>query len=90
MNKAQERFFVEEAARSLGLQWEVGEDRESPDFLIDDGRCRFGIEVSELFAGPVGIRGAIRKAAESIYQKTIDRCRRAYEKERDVPLVFRQ
>ena len=86
MNKAQERFFVEEAARSLGLQWEVGEDRESPDFLIEDGRCRFGLEVSELFAGPVGNRGATRKAAESIHQKTIDRCRRAYEKERDVPL----
>ena len=86
MNKAQERFFVEETARSLGLHWELGDDRESPDFLIDDGGCRFGLEVSELFSGPVGIRGAIRKAAESIHQKTIDRCRRAYEKERDVPL----
>ena len=86
MNKGQERFFVEEAARSLGVQWEVGEDRESPDFLIDDGSYRFGLEVSELFAGPVGIRGALRKAAESFHQKTIDRCRRAYEKERDVPL----
>lgn len=86
MNKAQERFFVEEAARSLGLRWEVVEDRESPDFLIEDGRCRFGLEVSELFAGPMGNRGAARKAAESIHQKTIDRCRRAYEKERDVPL----
>ena len=86
MNKRQERFFVEEAARSLGVQWEVGEDRESPDFLIDDGSCRFGLEVSELFAGPVGIRGALRKATESFHQKTIDRCRRAYEKERAVPL----
>ena len=86
MNKTQERFFVEEAARSLRLQWEVEEDRESPDFLIYDGKCRFGLEVSELFAGPVGIRGAIRKAAESIHQKMIDRCNRAYVKERDVPL----
>ena len=86
MNKRQERFFVEEAARSLGVQWEVGEDRESPDFLIEDGNCTFGLEVSELFAGPVGIRGALRKAAESLHQKTIDRYRRTYENERDVPL----
>ena len=39
-----------------------------------------------MFAGPVGIRGALRKATESFHQKTIDRCRRAYEKERSVPL----
>ena len=86
MNKGQERFFVEEAARLLGVEWELVEDRESPDFLIDDGSCRFGLEVSELFAGPVGIKGAARKIAESINQKKIDRCRRAYEKERDMPL----
>ena len=86
MNKGQERFFVEEAARLLGVEWELAEDRESPDFLIDDGSCRFGLEVSELFAGPVGVKGAERKNAESINQKKIDRCRRTYEKERDVPL----
>ena len=68
MNKGQERFFVEEAARLLGVEWELAEDRESPDFLIDDGSCRFGLEVSELFAGPVGVKGAERKNAESINQ----------------------
>lgn len=86
MNKEQERNFVEEAARLLGVEWELAEDRESPDFIIDDGSCRFGLEVSELFAGPVGIKGAVRKIAESWNQKKIDRCRRAYEKECDVPL----
>ena len=29
MNKGQERLFVEEVALSLGVKWEVGEDRES-------------------------------------------------------------
>ena len=86
MNKMQERFFVEEAARSLRVPWEILEERESPDFIVDDGGCRFGLEISELFAGPVGIGGAIRKAAESFHQKTIDRYRSAYERERTVPL----
>ena len=56
------------------------------DFIISEGSCRFGLEVTELFSGPVGIKGAIRKAVESFHQRTIDRCRRAYDKERDVPL----
>ena len=86
MNKLQERFFVEEAARLLGLRWHVGYDMESPDFLVDEGSCRFGLEVSELFSGPMGVRGAIRKIGEVRHRRMIDQCRRAYAEQRQFPL----
>ena len=86
MNKLQERFFVEETARLLERPWHVGDDRESPDFVIDEGSCRFGLEVSELFSGPVGIKGALRKISEVRHQRMINRCYRAYDDRCQLPL----
>ena len=86
MNKHEERFYVERAAEMLGVSWMIGEDRESPDFLVTDGAHEFGLEVSELFRGPVGRKGAVRKAEESNHQRTINQYWRMYEAEKDIPL----
>jgi hypothetical protein len=59
--KRRERFFVEEAAKLLGKTWDLGQDREHPDFLVTDGAQRFGLEVSELFKGPQGESGSAMK-----------------------------
>ena len=89
MNKHEERFYVERAAEMLNLSWSVGEDRESPDFIISEGDWQFGLEVSELFTGPVGRKGSGRKAMESNHQETIDRYRDIYVAEKDIPLSVR-
>jgi hypothetical protein len=60
--KARERFFAEQAAKSLGQEWILSEDRENPDFLVKDGASTFGLEVSELFIGAQHTRGAIMVA----------------------------
>ena len=89
MNKHEERFYVERTGEMLSLSWTVGEDRESPDFIISEGDWQFGLEVSELFTGPVGRKGSHKKAKESNHQKTIDRYRDIYEAEKAIPLSVR-
>ena len=49
--KRRERFFVEETAKLLGKTWDLGQDREHPDFVIRDEAQRFGLEVCEVFMG---------------------------------------
>ena len=89
MNKWEERFYVERAAEMLKVEWVVGEDRESPDFIIIEGGCQFGLEVSELFLGREGRKGAAKKAGESFHQEAIEHYRKIYEGERDIPLCVR-
>src|SRR5271155_5087352 len=36
LQKRRERFFAEEEARLLGQNWNFGEDREHPDFVVDE------------------------------------------------------
>ena len=89
MNKHEERFYVERTAEMLNLSWTIGEDRESPDFIISGGDWQFGLEVSELFAGRVGRKGSDRKAKEANYQGTIDRYREMYVADKGIPLCVR-
>ena len=84
--KARERFFIEEAAKRLGKSWNIGPDREHPDFLVADDQQRFGLEVSEIFTGPQDRSGASMKRAESITQQIVNDLRREYEAITDIPL----
>lgn len=38
VQKRRERFFAEEAARLLGRAWDLGIDREHPDFVVTEGK----------------------------------------------------
>lgn len=89
MHKSDERFYVERAAEMLNALWTVGEDRESPDFIVTEGDHQFGLEVSELFIGHEGKKGADKKAKESIHQKKIDHYREIYAGVSDSPLCVR-
>ena len=86
MNKQQERFYVDEAAQILNVQWQILEERESPDFLVADGSKRFGLEITEVFKGPVSRKGAVLKEAESLNQRTIDTFRRLHAQNGGPPL----
>lgn len=77
--KQRERFFTEQAIRSLGVNWVILKEREPPDFDIAEGDYRFGIEVREVFIGPQSGSGAAMKKAESSTQYTINALRREYE-----------
>jgi hypothetical protein len=87
--KAGERFFAEEAAKSLGKKWCLGADRENPDFIVTEDGYQFGLEVVEIFAGPQDERGSHRKRAESETQKVVNGLRTEYEKEDDTPLIVK-
>jgi hypothetical protein len=77
--KAAERFFALETAKRIGANWNLGEDRESPDFLVTEGGHRFGLEVSEVFMGPSGRDGSAMKRAESVVQRTVNSLRARFE-----------
>lgn len=76
MNKDQERFYVEQAASAL--EWLILEERESPDFVVREGRQGFGLELTEVFNGPIENRGARMKEGEAARHKTIGAYRRRY------------
>ena len=87
MKKQHERFFVEEVAKLLGETWALGPDRESPDFIVTEGKKKFGLEVSEVFTGPQNQAGAKMKEKESKTQKDINTLRAEYEKITKIPFV---
>ena len=84
MKKDQERIYVEHIAPSL--EWMIVEERESPDFVVHKGQQIFGLELVEVFNGPVRKNGAKLKEAEAVRQKRIDICRKRYEEFGGLPL----
>jgi hypothetical protein len=87
--KKQERFFAEEAARSLGKTWNLGGDRENPDFVVTEGAQQFGLEVCDVFMGLQNRAGAAMKAKESATQRRMNALRREYEAIADIPLTVK-
>ncbi len=87
--KSQERFFVEEAAHLLGKNWILGPDREQPDFIVAEDALQFGLEVSEIFAGPQSSSGAAMKRMESQTQRVVNSLRNEYEATTSIPLVVK-
>ena len=79
---SQEQIFAESAAKFLGENWTFFEPRpEAPDFIVDDGRVQFGLEITQIFKGdilPNGGSSILR--AEGERQKLIDKTRISYEK----------
>jgi hypothetical protein len=84
--KKQERFFVKEAARSLGKTWNLGGDREDPDFIVTEDAQQFGLEVTRVFMGPQNRKGSAMKTKESITQSAVGALRRKYEAISNIPL----
>lgn len=85
--KRLERLFVGEAAKRLGKSWNLGPDRECPDFTVTEGEHQFGLEVCEIFTGPENGSGSASKRAESDMKRRIDAVRREYEKIEDIRLT---
>lgn len=85
--KSWERIFAEETARLLGCEWSVGPNRESPDFVVDEGKLQFGLEVSEIFTGVTTDGGSENRKHESQVQKIINALRREFEASASIPLV---
>src|SRR5882672_6856874 len=87
--KREERFFAEEAARLLSRAWDLGIDREHPDFVVTEGKEQFGLEVSQIFVGPQGGHGSSLKAAEANIQRIVNKLQRLYENIESVPLIVK-
>jgi hypothetical protein len=78
--KSRERFYAEQAFRSLGAGWTVlPEERENPDFIVADAERRFGLEVISVFAGNQDETGSSMKRGELITQRAIDALQDQYE-----------
>jgi hypothetical protein len=88
LQKRRERFFAEEAAR-LGKNWNLGEDREHPDFVVAEDGQQFGLEVTQIFIGPQDHGGSSLKAQESKTQRVVNALQRKYESIQNVPLIVR-
>jgi hypothetical protein len=85
--KLLERHYLQSAACVLQCDWRALDDREIPDFIVEEGSARFGIEITEIFAGSEHADGAILRKQESIRQKRIRDLQRAYEAEESIPLI---
>jgi hypothetical protein len=78
--KLRERFFAEQAIKSLGKDWIIRpEERENPDFIVADGEHVFGLEVAAVFAGKEDDTGSLMKKNESGVQRSINALRTKYE-----------
>jgi hypothetical protein len=89
LQKRRERFFAKEAARLLGKNWNLGEDREHPDFVVAEDGQQFGLEVTQIFIGPQDHAGSSLKAQESKTQRVVNAIHREYESIQNVPLIVR-
>jgi len=79
LQKRQERFFVEQAAKLLGKTWILEADCEHPDFIVTEGGQRFGLEVCQIFTGQRDNSGSAMKRAESGIRRQLEAFRRQYE-----------
>lgn len=86
VQKRRERNFVKEAARLLGKTWDLGDDREHPDFIVVENGQRFGLEVRQIFIGRQDDAGSSLKAGESRMQCTLNGLQRQYEAVENIPL----
>jgi hypothetical protein len=89
LQKRRERIFAEEAARLLAKTWDLGDDREHPDFIVVENGKRFGLEVTQIFIGPQGRAGSSLKASESKTQRMVNGLRREYEAIENIPLTVK-
>ena len=87
LQKKRERFFVEQAIRSLKAGWTILAERDPPDFIIEDHGQQFGLEVIDVFAGPQGSAGSNMKKAESRMQRVLEGLRAEYEQFDATPLT---
>jgi len=85
--KKRERFFAGLAGNLLHMTWNLGPDREAPDFLVTEGTHQFGLELSEIFTGRQSPRsGSAMKTTESNMARTVDALRSEYEAIANIPL----
>jgi hypothetical protein len=86
LKKNRERFFAESAASLSRKSWDLGADREGPDFVVTELKQQFGLEVCEVFTGPESRDGSAMKKTESKTARAIDALRREYEAITNIPL----
>jgi hypothetical protein len=84
--KQRERFFTEQAIRSLGYGWTIREECEPPDFIITEGDHHFGLDVAEIFMGQQSGRGSTMKRDESEIHNALNALRLRYETETGINL----
>lgn len=84
--KTKERAWAEELTKHLGVGWAL-DDSESPDFIVTEGDHKFGLEVTEIFAGEVSRKGSALKRDESDNHKAIEALRLEYEATHAEPLT---
>jgi hypothetical protein len=89
LQKRQERIFAEDAARLLREPWNLGDDREHPDFIAVENGRQFGLEVTQIFIGPQGDAGSLFKANESKIQRIVNRLQSQYEAMENIPLTVK-
>ena len=89
VQKRRERFFAQEAARLIGKTWDLGADREHPDFIVTNGNQQFGLEITQIFVGLQDNSGSALKAAEGKTQRIVNRLQRKYESIENVPLLVK-
>lgn len=76
-----ERYWAENAARSLGMAWDIGPNREHPDFIVDADNAQFGLEVTECHIGSTRKKGSALRAGEQFRQEWLRDLRERYEAE---------
>lgn len=76
--KLHERFLLECFIQASRIDAQIVEDREAPDFIVQVGKARVGVEVTELFIAPGG-RGNTPQAQEAISSQIAVKAQHLYQ-----------
>ncbi|RCK29489.1 hypothetical protein [Thalassospira lucentensis] len=88
--KQSERHFVETTANLLGLNWEIIDQKERPDFIIDQNGNKFGLEVTEIFNGQKTPKGSAKQKQQEAHRfSQLQSLRQSYENKTGVKLYLR-
>lgn len=88
--KRDEKEFVLKTSQLLGTEWKIIEQREQPDFILEEKSQVFGLEVREIFVDENQTRsGSNLKKAEEHRSKELENFARAFEKDFDFALHVR-
>ena len=76
--KLHERFLLEQFIAASKIDAQIVDEREAPDFIVQAGNARVGVEVTELFISHGGKRSTAQ-AQEAISSQIAEKAQRLYQ-----------
>ncbi len=77
-SKVQERIYAEKAIELLAVNWALADIPEPPDFEVQSGASRFGLEICQVFVGRENSYGSPQKRGEASNSSLVSKLAEQY------------